>query len=87
MSNLTRYKMKCIYDCEEGTHVSVPRIRKEGEWVKFDDHVESLSKAYNNARDEILLCGLTGVKCGNRIRVCKLEFSRCSGQSKTSPVA
>ena len=55
--------------------------------IKFAEQpkVESADNAPQQ-RDEILLCGLTGVKCGNRIRVCKLEFGRCSGQRKTSPV-
>ena len=56
MSNLPRYKMKCVYDNEQGTHIAVPRIRQEGEWVKFKDHAESLSTAYNNARDVICRC-------------------------------
>jgi hypothetical protein len=40
----------------------------------------------NTQRDENLLCGLTGVKCGNRVRVCNLPFGKCSGQRKSSPV-
>ena len=27
-----------------------------------------------------ILCGLTGVKCKNRIRVCTQEPGKCSGQ-------
>ena len=34
---LKRYKMKCIYDGEEGTSVAVPMIRENGEYVKYDD--------------------------------------------------
>jgi hypothetical protein len=35
---------------------------------------------------EILICAMTGVKCGNRVRVCKLELGKCSGQRKSSHV-
>ena len=58
-----------------------------GPWGRICDYIkESQKPAHNNARDEILLCALTGVKCGNRVRVCKLKFGSCSGQRKTSPV-
>jgi len=46
----------------------------------------TFSALHNNARDEILLCSLTGVKCGNRLRICKLKFGKCSGQRKISPI-
>jgi len=45
------------------------------------------SASANNTKGESLLCGLTGVKCANRVRNCKLEWGRCSGQRKPSPVA
>jgi len=60
--------------------------RKYKAWQTLKSAV-SVQTANNTARQEILLCGLTGVKCGNRVRVCKLEFGKCNGQRKTSAVA
>ena len=40
-----RYKMKCVYDLEQGTHVAAPRVRKEGEWVRWSDVAPLLADA------------------------------------------
>ena len=55
MSNLTRYTMVVRRD-HEGFATAAGKVRQQGEWVKFEDHVESLSKAYNTARDVICRC-------------------------------
>jgi hypothetical protein len=78
-----------LYDFVEdifSDHHRLPTF--EETWEAAIKSLEGVQNQTNNSqRDEILLCTLTGVKCGNRMRICKLKLGACSGQRKTSPVA
>ena len=51
MSNLKKYTF-CSPDDAAACECSVVESI-DGQWVKFEDHVESLSKAHNSAMDAI----------------------------------
>ena len=55
-------------------------------WDAATEAAEELTKAPNNARDEILLCGSYDLQCKHRTLAC-LKVGDCSSQRKTSPVA
>ena len=56
MKKLTRYTLVVRRD-SEGFASACAKVRREGEWVKFSDVMEALTKAPNNARDENYPCG------------------------------